>query len=313
MPHSSTSHETKAIDELLTTLIDTHNSRYGLGAMTCSVYDTAWVSVVTKTVVGVPQYLFPSSFIAVLQAQLPDGSWDGHFKIQQEPKVPSLTEEVSPEVVSSNLADRILSTMAALYAMNLHDFSPLQIPSKRLPQPNLRIRISTAVSSLKRMLALWRVDVCKAVGFEVLCPTLLGLLDSQGYSFDFPAKSTLLHIRAAKLARVSPKAIYKHAPSALIHSLEAFHDWSPDDFDVSKVKHHMIGGSMMASPAATASYLIKTPVWDEEAEAYLRVVIECGEGMGMGAVPSAYPSTNFEFLWVSISYLLGSLKLTIVR
>jgi len=43
---------------------------------------------------------------------------------------------------------------------------------------------------------------------------------------------------------------------------------------------------------------MKTQSWDEEAEAYLRLVIECGDGEGKGGVPSAWPSTNFEILWV---------------
>lgn len=300
-----------AVQDLLATLIHKHDSHYGLGTMTCSVYDTAWVSIVTKTVAGIPQYAFPSSFIAVLEAQLPDGSWDGHFKHQDS----KLTYDMNSTSVTGSafLADRILSTMAALYALNLHASLPLQISPNRLPQPNLEIRILSAATCLKRMLTLWRVDTCKAVGFEILCPTLLGLLASQGHIFDFPAKSTLLKIRSAKLARVSLKDIYEHAPSALIHSLEAFHDRHPDEFDVTKVRHHMIGGSMMASPAATASYLIKAPSWDDEAEAYLRMVIECGEGMGTGAVPSAYPSTNFELLWVSFDPIFNDENLIILR
>jgi len=64
----------------------------------------------------------------------------------------------------------------------------------------------------------------------------------------------------------------------------------------------MVRGSMMASSAATASYLIKTPEWDDEAEAYLRLVIECGDGKGGGGVPSAWPSTNFKILWVSLKH-----------
>lgn len=96
--------------------------------------------------------------------------------------------------------------------------------------------------------------------------------------------------------------LYEMAPVALLHSLEAFHGWTAEDFDVRKVKHHMVRGSMMASPAATASYLIKTPEWDDEAEAYLRLVIECGDGKGIGGVPSAWPSTNFEILWVSLKH-----------
>ncbi|KAF2018551.1 hypothetical protein BU24DRAFT_458311 [Aaosphaeria arxii CBS 175.79] len=296
MPHS-TSFEANIIDDLVSKLSDAHNSHYGFGAMSCSVYDTAWVSSVTKTVAGVPQYLFPASFIAILNAQLADGSWDGHFTTHAHQNPNSNSADLS-SVSSSTLADKILSTMAAIYAMNLHHNEPLQISRTRLPGPRLHDRIAAATSSLDTMLTQWNVDTCNAVGFEVLCPAMLGLLSSQGYDFDFPSKKKLFQIRDIKLARISPKVIYKLAPSALLHSLEAFHGWNVEDFDVSKVKHHLVGGSMMGSPAATASYLMKSPEWDPEAEAYLRMVVECGDGMGSGAVPSAYPSTNFEMLWV---------------
>lgn len=40
-------------------------------------------------------------------------------------------------------------------------------------------------------------------------------------------------------------------------------------------------------------------VWDDEAEAYLRHVIDHAAGKGNGGVSSAYPSTIFEYSWVS--------------
>ena len=120
----------------------------------------------------------------------------------------------------------------------------------------------------------------------------------QGHTFDFPDRDTLLKIRAAKIQRVRPAMLYATVPAALLHSLEAFHGWTAEDFDVRLVKHHIVRGSMMASPAATASYLLKIPEWDDEAEAYLSLVIECGDGKGKGGVPSAWPLTNFEIIWV---------------
>lgn len=56
------------IDALLASLVDVYDHRHGLGAMTCGVYDTARVANITKTVAGVPQYLFPSSFLFILCA-----------------------------------------------------------------------------------------------------------------------------------------------------------------------------------------------------------------------------------------------------
>jgi len=204
--------------------------------MTCSVYDTTWVANVTKTIAGIPQYLFPSAFLFVLDAQLPNGSWDAHC---------------CPE--DAKRSDSILSTMAALYSLNLHAVSPHQIHLARLPAPSLRIRIARAAASLVSMLRIWRIDTCNAVGFEILTPALLDLLAAQGHTFDFPDRATLLKVRALKIQRVRPAMLYATAPVALLHSLEAFHGWTAEDFDVRNVKHHMVRGSMMASPAVTAS------------------------------------------------------------
>ena len=281
------------VDALFASLLEAYDHHYGFGAMTCCVYDTAWVANVTKTVAGLPQYLFPSAFLFVLDAQLPDGSWNAHLPPDHA------TESVSAlPTAPSNLSDSVLSTMAALYTLNIHAISPLQIRPARIPAQSLPVRIAQAVASLESMLRVWRVDTCNAVGFEILTPALLDLLTAQGYDFDFPDRAALLEIRAAKMDRVRPAILYQMAPVALLHSLEAFHRWTSEELDVSKLKHHKVRGSMMASPAATASYLMKSQTWDDEAEAYLRLAIECGDGKGSGGVPSAWPSNNFEILWV---------------
>ena len=281
------------IEALFANLLEAYDHNYGFGAMTCCVYDTAWVANVTKTIAGLPQYLFPSAFQFVLNAQRPDGSWNAHY----HPDRATESDPASPNV-PTNLSDSILSTMAALYTLNVHAISPLQIRPARITAPSLPVRIALAAASLESMLRVWRVDTCNAVGFEILTPALLDLLTAQGYDFDFPDRAALLKIRAAKMDRVRPAMLYQMAPVALLHSLEAFHGWTPEELDVSKLKHHMVRGSMMASPAATASYLMKSQTWDDEAEAYLRLAIECGDGKGSGGVPSAWPSTYFEILWV---------------
>ncbi|KAI4139612.1 MAG: hypothetical protein LQ341_004153 [Variospora aurantia] len=270
------------IGRLLQTLLDTYEPCYGLGSMTVSVYDTAWVACISKTVSGCSQWLFPSSFFYVLQAQLPDGGWTAHAG-----------QECSDET------DGILSTMAATYCLIQHAKTPLQL--KHIPTEALAESIRTALASLDLMLQSWRVGNSKAVGFEVLAPSLLNLLEEEGHFFAFPGKEHLLHVRDQKLARVSPELLYKNSPSALLHSLEAFHYRKDISYD--RFAHQKVGGSMMASPSATASYLIRCKTWDDEAEAYLRLVLSNGHGCGLGGVPSAYPSTNFELTWV-VSTLL---------
>lgn len=101
-------------------------------------------------------------------------------------------------------------------------------------------------------------------------------------------------INAAKLSRFKPEFLY-HFKSTAIHSLESF--IVKIDFD--KVKHHLVYGSMMGSPASTAAYLMNTSTWDDEAEEYLKHVISWAAGKGIGGVPSAFASTYFEYTWVS--------------
>lgn len=69
---------------------------------------------------------------------------------------------------------------------------------------------------------------------------------------------------------------------------------------------------MMASPSSTAAYLMYTSEWDNEAEDYLRHVIKDGPGRGTGAVPSAFPSTYFEYSWVMSTLLKSGLPLPIM-
>ena len=55
---------------------------------------------------------------------------------------------------------------------------------------------------------------------------------------------------------------------------------------------------MMAFPSSTAAYLMNVSKWDDEFEEYLRHVVTAGPGWGHGGVPSANPSTHFEYSWV---------------
>lgn len=269
------------IDNLLSRILDTYHPSYGLGSMTCNVYDTAWVACVSKTVSGRPQWLFPSSFAYIMNTQMPDGRWQAH------PNEGNLDD--------SDEVDDILSTMAALYCLVQHARNPYQLGY--LHDEQVPARIEKAVAYLSKSLEAWRTNECKTVGLEILLPSLLELLDREGVHLEFPDKKTLLDFRDQKLTKVQPEMLYESASLTLLHSLEAFH--GKEDFAYDRIAHHLTGGSMMASPAATASYLIRSIEWNDEAEAYLRLVLSNGEGKGSGGVPSAYPTTNFELLWVS--------------
>ncbi|KAF5855482.1 hypothetical protein ETB97_009117 [Aspergillus alliaceus] len=62
-------------------------------------------------------------------------------------------------------------------------------------------------------------------------------------------------------------------------------------------------GSMLASPSATAAYLMHSPWWDNDSEDYIRNSIVAGAGKGSGLVASGYPTTVFEWAWVSVNLL----------
>lgn len=270
------------VGKLLDGLLGDFEQSYGLGSMTCSVYDTAWVACVSKTVAGRSQWLFPSSLTFVLDSQLPDGRWPAH-----------------PGQDDTDEIDSILSTLAALFCLVQHAKNPLQL--RHVHGGSISERIERGVSKVSTMLQSWSVSECKAVGFEVLVPSLLDLLEAENVQLVFPEKLLLLTMRDQKLAKMKPEILYKAAPLSLLHSLEAFH--GRQDFSYDRIAHHKIGGSIMASPSATSSYLIRASSWDDEAEAYLRLAISNGEGNNSGGVPSAYPSTNFELTWIASTLL----------
>jgi hypothetical protein len=272
--------EHRRIALLLDGMLDGYDASRGLGSMSCSVYDTAWVACVSKPssdADGAEQWLFPTSFSYILDAQLPDGGWPAH-----------------PGGRDSNDVDGILSTLAALFCLQQHHRKPLQ---QARPGIDLAPRVAAGSARALQLLRAWDVESCDSVGFEVLVPTLLELLEDGGVTFDFAGRERLIQIRTQKLARVRPEFLYQGRHFALLHSLEAFHRWK--DFEVDRCAHQKIGGSMMASPSATASYLMRCSKWDDEAEAYLRLVLSNGAGKNSGGAPSAYPSTNFELIWVS--------------
>ena len=262
---------------LVDLMVNSYSPKYGMGSMSSTVYDTAWVSMISKSVKGSPQWLFPESFHYILNHQEPSGGWS----------------------TNGAAIDRILCCSAAVLALHRHRQTPLQLSSLNLVI-NIDDRIIRATTYLQQELETWDVKSTDRVGFELLVPSILAQLESFGTKFQFKDRDRLLKIRSQKLTRFDFTMLYEARISTALHSLEAF-DGSKDlDFD-RVAQHKVCGGSMMASPSSTAAYLMNSSKWDIEAEAYLRNVIENGHGRGNGSVPSAFPSTIFEFTWVSVS------------
>ena len=266
--------ETKA-KQLVNDLVGQLSREHGISSMSPTVYDTAWVSMIIKRVGDVPHWRFPESFDYLLEKQLPDGGWEAY----------------AAEV------DGILNTMAALLSMKRH----AAMPECRgcIGLEDIDVRILKATSNLTQKLNRWDVESTLHVGFEILVPALLAMLEQDSLPFHFPGRRALLELNKRKLASFHPGILYAEHKTTLMHSLEAF----IGAIDFNFVRHHAIAGSMMASPSSTAAYLIHCQTWDDEAESYLAKAIKDGPGAGSGSVPSAFPSTTFELTW-TVSTLL---------
>ncbi|KAI0395381.1 Copalyl diphosphate synthase [Xylariaceae sp. FL0594] len=257
-----------------------YDEKYGCGMMSCAPYDTAWVSMITKEVDGQRGWLFPECFEYLLQKQNEDGSWGAESESQ---------------------IDGILNTGAPLLSLLRHRLQPLQTP---YDDSALAGRIANAISSLRSQLSAWNVSTTAHVGFEIIVPAILRYLEEtdETLRFEFPGREELMQINSQKMRRFKPEYLYGHVQMTALHSLESF--IGQVDFD--KVAHHKRNGSMMASPSSTAAYLMHSSKWDDEAEHYLRHVINAyQEG---GGVPSAYPSTYFEYTWIISTLLLGGFQ-----
>ncbi|KAK3942833.1 Copalyl diphosphate synthase [Diplogelasinospora grovesii] len=253
---------------LLATMAAQCSAGQGLGAMSASVYDTAWLSMVQKPATSGAEagvWLFPECFEFVLAQQLPSGAWESY----------------------ATPIDGVLNTAAGLLSLKRH----LQT------QPDHHdwlLRSQKAEAALKQILHGWDMHSTDQVGFEILVFSLLSLLQEEGVFLSFPQLGALRNIRDAKLAKLPPSTLYQ-TPSTLYHSLEAFIDHI--DFDRVRCWREE-NGSMMGSPASTAAYLMYSSIWDDEAEAYLKKVLNRANGSDRGSVPCAWPTTIFEVSWV---------------
>lgn len=258
--------------ELLKQTLWGYDDYYGFGHMSCAVYDTAWVSLITKEVDGKEQWLFPECFEYLLATQSDQGEWD---------------------TGSSSQIDKILNTAAGLLALCRHSTKQLQ-----LQHNDLALRIEKATNCLRAALAAWDVSATQHVGFEIIVPAMLEFLEAENVlrsQFNFKGRSQLMKIHDIKMSRFKPEFLYGGKRSTALHSLEAF----IGKLDFGRVSHHLINGSMLGSPSSTAAYLMNAPKWDEEAERYLKHVLAVGSGQGTGGMPSAFPTTHFEASWVS--------------
>lgn len=258
---------------LVRQLINEHDPKFGVGSMTCSIYDTAWVSMITKSADGQTKWLFPSCFHYLLEHQQRDGGW----------------------ATAGSDGDAILNTLAALLAICKHLAAPHQITS--IPTDELQYKKDRAIYFLEAKFAQWDVASTTSQHFEIFIPKLLQLLQQEGIGFTFPGQDLLFQKRDKTAVKIDPTTLYKNRRNILTQSLEGL----VGEVDFDRLRHHKISGSMMASPASTAAYLMHCSTWDDEAESYLIHVVSVGGESSTGGVPSKYPSTVFEVTIVSLT------------
>ncbi|KAL6715608.1 hypothetical protein ACLMJK_006569 [Lecanora helva] len=251
--------------------------KYGIAKACPAVYDTAWVSMISRTVNGTKTWVFPESFQYIVDHQQTNGAWEAY----------------ALEI------DGILNTLAALLALRKHA-AETEVQRSSLPT-DIGRRISLAKDSLDVMLQRWNVHETDHIGFELLVPAHLDMLEAYGTRFNFPGRQHLMEVYKQRLSKLDQSSLSGKKGNTLVHSLEAF--IGKIDFD--GIGHHAVRGCMLASPSSTAAYLMETSTWDDESEAYLRWAIRSGAGNGSGGVAVIVPTTTFDLCWVICNLFEG--------
>lgn len=228
----------------------------GEGSMSESAYDTAWVArVPSPSSAGEP--IFPQCYDWLLRNQRPDGAWGAEIPFAH---------------------DRVICTLAALVTLASSSYR------REESEPAAR----RAIVYLNTERPNLRDDPAETVGFELLLPELARQAKELRLSLPYDDWKFVEDIRADKLNRIPPIAIYG-GPTSLTHSLEYLGDRL-----VPSLVHRCQGsnGSYGASPSATA--FVELRAHEGWAQSYLRRVVSISP---TGGVISAYPITIFEMAW----------------
>ncbi|KAI1113357.1 hypothetical protein F5Y14DRAFT_418062 [Nemania sp. NC0429] len=236
---------------------------WDFGAVSASVYDMAWLSMVRKPDVpgGNTAWLFPECFQYVLAEQLPTGGWASY----------------------GTPVDDILNTATALLSLRMH----LKTDSNH---QDWLARSHKAEAALRQILLDWDIHSADSMGSEIIVISLLRLLEQEGIFMNTPHIDSLRAASDNMPRQVSPLKLHRelstshHFPQAILDYIRHSRDchWEKTE------------ESLMGSPASTAAYLIDSTSWDDEAEAYLERVISCAGGLGLKGALSTSPATLFE-------------------
>jgi len=246
-------------------LLEHYVLRRGVCSVSGSIYDTAWVSMVSKYVKGRTVWLFPESFTCICSFQSESGGWEGGDPV-----------------------DELVNTLASLLALKRHLKVDDVAPEENLPQ-----RIASATDFLTQKLSELDPGLTDGAAFEVLIPSMLDLLEIEGVQLRFAEWDYLRERNQRRMAKINFSALHEN-PQSILHSLESF--MGLVDFD--QLGQYLKDGGMMGSPASTAAYLMNASKWDEAAEGYLKEAVENGRRIADGMVTTVFPMSTFEFAWV---------------
>ncbi|KAJ5537187.1 hypothetical protein N7513_010373 [Penicillium frequentans] len=263
---------------LVQDLLQNCDPSYGIGTVTSSVWDTAWVSMLRSK--DGESWAFPECFEYLLKSQASNGGWGNPFRD----------------------IEQIYCSLVAILAMKAHLNTLCEYSEEQWIEIDLRC--SRAIQFVKETLPSWSIDNTDdslPVGFELCLPVLLQQLEKYGLIFNVPGIERINKMREMKLGKIPAETLYGESKLAVSYSLEGF--IGHVDFD--RINHQKVLGSMSASPASTAVYMMYRSSWDHEAEAYLRQVVNLSINEENRDIPAFYPSTTFETTWV-VSTLLES-------
>ncbi|KAL4954475.1 hypothetical protein BDW69DRAFT_140089 [Aspergillus filifer] len=273
-------------------------TEHGMSSMSASIYDTAWVSMVSKPgIKGPNKWLFPESFAYILSHQTPDGGWD---------QLGVDGDNGYPEYLT--IPDCILHSLAALLALIRHyrddPHALVENDEGKNTGGTSLTRGLSRISNAKRYLdiKLKKLNLEKTThfGFDLLVPVLLTLLEGEGLPFDFPAKKELMK-QYEKASNVDLTWLYNCKCRMPLFSLEGF----IGKVDFSRLSHLVGPAGVCASPSSAAAFLIYRPSWNGWCERYLKHVVKTGSGRGDGSVGGVFPLDIFEASW-TLSSLIES-------
>ncbi|KAF3031353.1 hypothetical protein E8E11_000522 [Didymella keratinophila] len=171
---------------------------YGFSTTSCQIYDTAWAAMIVKEENGNRTWLFPESYIFLLNAQLEDGSWGTHTNSK-----------------TTGVVDAAAATLAPIR----HTKAPLQLG--KIPPFDIESRIRREIQSLKAQLDAWDdLFDTNHIGLELIVPALLDYLKSEDNSleFSFECEATLTQMHEAKMHRFDPETLYRTRPTSSLHN-----------------------------------------------------------------------------------------------